>query len=354
MPTAQNDDYAINLAAALKADLMRIHSEGGTLLGDPEAIPILAELALAPARDPVECAEAVEQLLHTSLGRLRRFDRFSSHQLRLGLAELLGIGEKPWKTQADRFDNAAAELSYASGDSLRKTRRKKDDTRWLWEALLDLLATQLLELATAAGFSPTGRFGDGGQAGAQPFDASRLPAKYWEPFVEELHWIFVFGLRDAIDQDRVPALLQLADSHNLAGDGDRFTKMTQLLQFAINQLARGHWPLSFAECENTIRDLAKLPGDRVPVPEKNRGGFLAIDDPDHLEYSIGRFIETSRDGEKSIDLAELAKPLALLIKKDPLAESLSRDWEITKKLTKRRWEESVKHWKESKRTRPQR
>jgi len=149
---------AASYEQGLLADVMQIHARG--FFADPEAIPMLAEMALGTDGDPDDCASSVERLLQEALAGLHRFDRFSREQLRKGIAELLGIGDREWNTQADRFTNAAVELSYDSGESLRKSRRKQADKTYkhVWKQCFELLVAQLVVFANQRGFTYTGRF----------------------------------------------------------------------------------------------------------------------------------------------------------------------------------------------------
>ncbi len=173
--TATQDPFvmAADLERVLLADVMQIHARG--LFADPEAIPVLAELALGTDGDPNDCAGEVERLLQDALAHLRRFDRFSGEQLRKGTAELLGIGDHKWTTQTDRFTNAAIELRYKNGESLRKSMHKQPDKmdKYVWKQYYELLVAQLITLANQGGFIYTGRFATPPASQRGPIPAER-------------------------------------------------------------------------------------------------------------------------------------------------------------------------------------
>jgi hypothetical protein len=150
--------------ADLRADLFnevdRIVRSSPEVLANAELIPILAELALGPDGDPDMCREFVTGTLQSALKGIDGFGKLSGRELAKAIAELLGIGEKAWDNQNDRFDNAANELwTYTNGQSLRRTRRKHGDkTELIYKIFLGLLVAELVTWAEEINFLPAGRF----------------------------------------------------------------------------------------------------------------------------------------------------------------------------------------------------
>jgi hypothetical protein len=191
---------------------------------------------------PDTCGLRVEQLLLDALKHLRQFDRFPRGQLRAGLAELLGIGERSWKNANERFDNAAIEMGYASGESLRQTQRKVAG-RLIWEECLAQLAEQLVALANEARFTYTGKF-------AQPVvssrpiglgDVRRTPTDDYDSTAQalallilaELQAAFTYGVELSVSTDRLPTITLIAAAA-FPDDGAILQQVEALLRWAID------------------------------------------------------------------------------------------------------------------------
>jgi hypothetical protein len=236
---ARPDHVNVDLAVVLLHDVKQIVRYGPAVLPDPEAVPHLAELALAPAADPSTCATAVVALLHRAFTRLARFDdKFSGREVANAITELMGIGRKEWANQGDRFDNAASELwAYTSGESFRRTMRKNQDGKKcnVWVIFLELLVSALLALADEMGYSPSHRFSFNE---IPPYKRERIIAPIERTLFRELRVLVRRGF-DGLDDRlyRMPLLVDLA-THSYPSGGVVTEKVEALLSWAINRRLR--------------------------------------------------------------------------------------------------------------------
>lgn len=225
---------------ALLREVRRIYADDPSVLADPEATPILAELALRNSGAQDDSRQAIEELLlHNALVDLRRFDRFSGRELQRAIAELLGIGEKNWANQADRFDNAANELrSYKTGESLRKTKRVQQGSggKYVWEIFLELLVVQLVILARNAGLiAPPLPAHTPSLRDSRP--SSTCPGKRVNgALASEVRAVLINGTKHAIKHDGLSLLTKTADA-TYGPPGSARDRVEALLTWAIASLA---------------------------------------------------------------------------------------------------------------------
>lgn len=235
---------AVGLEQTVLIELLHIHASGLKSRSNPSTTPFIAELALGEDGDTAAYSDAVEDLLHAALAQLSEFDRFSSHSLRKGISELLGIGTKSWQSQADRFDNAAIELEYRNGNSLRKTGRKRmpGRERYIWHECLERLAAQIVAIATDRGFVYQGRFRDRYPEREPQVIVKQTLSKPtndelgWFKFLagDELRLVFTDGLATAYRDGLIPRLVRLAVSVVDGGDTE-LQQLEALVLWALEQ-----------------------------------------------------------------------------------------------------------------------
>jgi hypothetical protein len=285
---------AVGLEQAVLKELKQIHGRGLKSI-DPSTTPFIAELALGENGDAETYVEAAEELLHTVLAQMSGFDRFSSQSLREGIAELLGIGEKKWKSQADRFDNAALALEYKNGNSLRKTVRERipKRTRYVWEECLERLAARIVATATERGFVCKGRFGYDQPARKPQILAKRTLGMVVDgehftisPVVgAELEIAFQNGLATAYRDGFLPQLVRFADAV-VDGGNTELHKLEALLIWALEAIeARPLWvELKIPEISALRQGATELLGlgdrDDLPLAERERRALDCFYRPD--------------------------------------------------------------------------
>lgn len=245
--TSHRQPVVLDLASALYGELEKAH-RSPRVLASPDLIPVMAELALSLDADgsPGHCERAVSKLLHKALTQIHSFDDCSAEEIGIATGELLGLTVGTWKNQADRFENAASELSvYSNGESLRKSIRTKSDgqKQKVWLIFYELLIDQLVAIAKDTGFAPTGRFMTDG-ASQRPL-ASRVSAvavrKQVSIVAAEIGMLFSYGGTRVVSESHVPCIIALATALYPHG-GTPLEKVEALFTWTVHH---ARWPKAF-------------------------------------------------------------------------------------------------------------